>query len=168
MVNPAIDPAAWGAMDWIVAVVLGVSILISLWRGFVREAISLAGWVMAFLVAYIYADEMSSLLSNSIANATGRHVVSIAILFVATLILANILRRLATGFVSATGLSLLDRLLGTAFGLARGVIIILVAVDLLRQLLSPQDLQWLDQSQLMPHLDYLAQWAQMLFYNINN
>jgi membrane protein required for colicin V production len=59
-------------------------------------------------------------------------------------------------------------LLGTAFGLARGIIIILVAVYFLRHLVPPQELQWLDQSQLMPHLDMLAQWARSLFYDYNS
>ncbi len=60
-----------------------------------------------------------------------------------------------------------DRLLGTVFGFARGVILILVFVFVLRQLVPPRDLQWLHHSQLMPHLDMLAQWAQSLFAQFN-
>jgi len=54
-------------------------------------------------------------------------------------------------------------LLGTVFGVARGIILVLVCVFVLRQLVPPQDLQWLQQSQLMPHLDVLGQWAQEMF-----
>lgn len=159
--------AELGAVDWIIIVVLGLSVLLSLWRGFVREAISLAGWIAAFVIANMFVDEMASLLSQWIVNTTGRFVVAYAVLFVITLIVTTVLRHLAVKVVRVTGLSLLDRLLGTVFGFARGVIIILVAVYLMRQLLAPQDLVWLDQSLLMPHLDMVAQWAQMLFYNFN-
>ena len=86
-----------------------------------------------------------------------------AILFVGTLAASTVLTYLAAQLVKATGLSLLDRLLGTVFGFARGVILILVCVFILRQLVSPTDLLWLDQSQLMPHLDMLGRWARSLF-----
>ena len=79
--------------------------------------------------------------------------------------LAGILGKLGSQVVKATGLSLVDRLLGTVFGFARGIIIVLVMVYILRQLAPPQNLQWLAQSQLMPHLDMLAQWVQLLFSN---
>ena len=160
-----ISISQFSATDWVIVVVLAVSIGLSLWRGFVREAIALAGWVAAYILANLYVDEMASLLAGTIANVTGRYVVAFAILFVATLVLATLLRKLATGLVKVAGLSLLDRLLGTVFGFARGIIVILVGVYLLRQLIAPQDLAWLDQSQLMSHVDYVAQWAQRLFYN---
>jgi membrane protein required for colicin V production len=53
--------------------------------------------------------------------------------------------------------------LGTVFGFARGIIIVLVVVYVLRQLAPPQNLLWLDESQLMPHVDMLGQWVQALF-----
>jgi len=158
----------FSAVDWVITVILVISVGLSLWRGFMREAIALAGWVTAYLIANLYVDEMASLLAQSIANVTGRYVVAFAILFVLTLIVATILRRLVTGLVKAAGLSVLDRLLGTVFGFARAVIVILVGVYLMRQLIAPQDLGWLEESQLMPHIDYVAQWAQRLFYNVSN
>lgn len=156
------------AVDWVIIVLLTLSIMLSLWRGFVREAISLAGWVAAFVIANMFVDEIAMLLARWIVNITGRYVVGYAMLFVGTLILAGLLGRLGAQVVKVTGLSLLDRLMGTVFGLARGMIIILVVVYMLRQLVPPQDLQWLHHSQLMPHLDMVAQWAQMLFYELNS
>ena len=157
-----------GTVDWVIIVVLSVSVVLSLWRGFVREAISLAGWVAAFVIANLYVVEMTRLLAPLIDSPTGRYVVAYAILFVLTLLLAAVIRRLAVQAVRITGLSLLDRILGTAFGFTRGVILIPVSVYLLRHLAPPQDLQWLDQSELMPHVDMLAQWAQTVFYSIND
>ena len=157
------EVAVLTAVDWVIIVVLAVSTLLSLWRGFVREALSLAGWVAAFLIANLFVDQMASVLAGTIDNITGRYVASYAILFVATLIIATFVTYLAGQLIRATGLTVLDRLLGTVFGFARGIIIILVIVFVLRQLVPPPDLLWLDQSVLMPHVDMLGQWARGLF-----
>lgn len=162
-----IDMSQLTAVDWVIIVVLVVSTLLSLWRGFVREALSLAGWVAAFLVANLFVDQMASLLAGTIGNITGRYVAAYAILFVATLVSATFVTFLAGKLVSATGLSLLDRLLGTVFGFARGIILILVCVFVLQQLMRPQDLQWLQHSTLMPQVDMLGQWAQDMFARVN-
>lgn len=162
------EVSALTAVDWVIIVVLAVSTLLSLWRGFVREALSLAGWVAAFLVANLFVDQMASLLAGTIDNITGRYVAGYAILFVATLIVATFATYVAGQLVKATGLSVLDRVLGTVFGFARGIIIILVCVFVLRQLVPPPDLLWLDQSALMPHVDMLGQWARQLFDQTNS
>tara|TARA_R110001592_G_scaffold363248_6_gene682429 strand:+ start:132680 stop:133198 length:519 start_codon:yes stop_codon:yes gene_type:complete len=156
------------AVDWVIIVVLVLSTLLSLWRGFVREALSLAGWVAAFLIANLFVDQMASLLAGTIDNITGRYVAAYAILFVTTLIVATFVIYLAGQLIRATGLTVLDRLLGTVFGFSRGVIIILVVVFVLRQLVPPPDLLWLDQSVLMPHVDMLGQWARELFDRSNS
>lgn len=160
-----VDWVSFNAMDWFILVVLGSSILLSLWRGFVREAVSLAGWIAAFVVANMFVDELASMLAQWVVNVTGRYIAAYALLFVGTLVLASVVGKLGSQVVRATGLSLLDRLLGTVFGFARGIIIVLVLVYMLRQLAPPQNVQWLHQSQLMPHLDMLAQWVQLLFSN---
>ncbi|MCB1854744.1 MAG: CvpA family protein [Pseudomonadales bacterium] len=153
----------FGAVDWVIVVVMTLSVLLSLWRGFAREALSLAGWVAAFLIANLFVDQMAALLAGAINNITGRYVAAYAILFVGTLVASTLATYLVAQLVRATGLSLLDRLLGTVFGFARGVILILVCVFVLRQLVAPTDLQWLDHSQLMPHIDMFGRWARSLF-----
>lgn len=162
------EVSALTAVDWVIIVVLAISTLLSLWRGFVREALSLAGWVAAFLVANLFVDQMASLLAGTIDNITGRYVAAYAILFVVTLIVATFATYVAGQLIKATGLSVLDRVLGTVFGFARGIIIILVCVFVLRQLVPPPDLLWLDQSALMPHVDMLGQWARQLFDQTNS
>jgi membrane protein required for colicin V production len=161
------NPAQFNAVDWVIIVVLILSTALSLWRGFAREALSLAGWVAAFIIANLFGGEMASLLAGAIDNVTGRYVAAYAILFVGTLIVAGLLSKLVAQLVSFTGLTLLDRLLGMVFGFARGVILILVAVFVLRQLVPPGDLQWLHRSQLMPHLEMLAQWTQLMFQQMD-
>tara|TARA_B110000977_G_scaffold46298_1_gene62984 strand:- start:1568 stop:2053 length:486 start_codon:yes stop_codon:yes gene_type:complete len=159
-----VDWVNFTAVDWAIIAVLGLSILLSLWRGFVREAVSLAGWIAAFVIANMFVGEMATFLQQWIANVTGRYVAAYALLFAGMLIVAGIVGKLSAQVVKVTGLTLLDRLLGTVFGFARGIIIVLVVVYVLRQLVPPQNLLWLDESQLMPHVDMLGQWVQALFF----
>ena len=151
--------------DWVIIVILAVSTLLSLWRGFVKEALSLLGWVAAFVDAHLFVDQLALQLSAAISNVTGRYVAAYAMLFVSTLVVFTLVVKVATSLVRAAGLSVLDRVLGTIFGFARGVILILVAAYVIKQLVSPQDQQWLHQSVLMPHLNMLADWVQTVFAN---
>ena len=72
---------ALNAADWVIITVVGLSMLISLLRGFVREAFSLAGWVLGFVVAMVFADRLAYLLTGFIDDATGRDIVAFALLF---------------------------------------------------------------------------------------
>lgn len=161
-----IDLSQLNGVDWFIIVVLTISTVLSLWRGFVREALSLLGWVAAFIIAHLFVDQLAAQLS-AIANMTGRYIAAYAILFVATLVLFTVVVRLAVKLVRVTGLTVLDRLLGTVFGFARGVIIILVLAYVVQQLVPPDETQWLHESLLMPHLNMLAEWVQVVFANVN-
>lgn len=152
-------------VDWMIIVVLTISTLWSLWRGFVREALSLLAWVAAFVIAHLFVDQLATMLAGAIANVSGRYIAAYAILFVSTLVIFNLVIYLATRLVHFTGLTVLDRVLGTVFGFARGVIIMLVLAYVAQQLLVPQDRPWLENSLLMPHLTMLADWVQTVFAN---
>jgi len=113
------------AVDWILLAVLGLSMLLGLWRGLVQEVLSLAGWVAAFFVAQIYAPQAAAWLpmegsSQMLRYAAGFVAVFIAVL-VATVLVSFVIKKL----VSAVGLGPLDRLLGSVFGLLRGLVILL-------------------------------------------
>ena len=155
-----LDAFTW--VDWAVVAVVGLSTLLSLLRGFTREALSLLGWIAAFVLAYIFAGELASRMTGLISNITARYIAAWLLLLVAVLLLTGLVSMLVTQMVRATGLGTLDRLLGTIFGFARGVIIVLVLVFLVRELLPPRDQVWLYQAQLMPQIDALLSWAMQL------
>ena len=162
-----IDWAQLNGVDWAIIVVLVLSVMLSLWRGFAREALSLAGWLVAYIVANLFGGALASLLSGLITNVTGRYIVAYALLFVGTLMLSGVIAMLTAQLVKVTGLSLLDRLLGMAFGFARGLILVIVAVFVVRHLVPPEELQVLYQSQFMPHIEMLSQWGQDMFSRYN-
>ena len=160
--------ATYNGMDWFIVVVVTASILISLWRGFTREAMSLAGWVIAFVLANLFAGPLSNYLAGIIENVTGRYIVAWSVLFLLILVASGFAAMGISRLMKASGLGLLDRLLGTVFGFARGVLIIMALVFVLRELVPPSDQQWLYQSQLMPHVDVLMNWSQQMFDKVRS
>ena len=128
---------------------------------------SLAGWVLAFVLANLFVDQLASMLAGLVENITGRYVLAYVAIFGGTLMVSGVAGLLAAKIMKVTGLSVLDRLLGTVFGFARGVILVLVVVFVLRQLAPPDDVQWLQESRLMPHLDMLAEWTRTVFAGLN-
>jgi membrane protein required for colicin V production len=160
--------AALNGWDWFVIVVVTLSVLVSLWRGFSREALSLAGWVLAFILANVFAGMLSDYLAGFIDNITGRYIVAWSLIFVLVLVLSGFAAKGVSRLLKASGLGLLDRLLGTVFGFARGMIIIMALAFVIRELVPPRDQQWLHQSQLMPHIDMLMTWSQEMFDKVRS
>lgn len=146
-------------VDWVIIGTIVVSALISLTRGFVKEALSLTTWVIAGLVAWMFGGAFADLLTGYIETPSLRVIVACGILFVLTLILGGLLNYLIGQLVVATGLSGTDRFLGMVFGAARGVLLVVVAAGLLS--LAPVEADdWWRQSQLIPHFLLVADWSK--------
>jgi membrane protein required for colicin V production len=122
-------------LDYAVVGVMAVSMLWGAWRGLVREVISLAGWVIAFLAASLFAGPLAEVLPQSIPTPELRSVAAFIAVFVGALIVAALFGLVLSKIVRAVGLAALDRVLGTLFGLARGVLLV-VAFALLAGLTS--------------------------------
>ena len=116
------------AFDYTVLLIVGVSILISVMRGLVREALALAGWVAAFWVAASYSVPLAPLLPEAVPNETLRLLAAFVALFLGSLLLASLLTIALAELVKKLGMGAVDRGLGALFGLARGVLIVLVMV----------------------------------------
>ena len=132
------------AFDYVVLTVLAASIALGLLRGLVKEVLSLAAWIAAFVVANRYAPEMADLLPDAIKGAVVRLVAGFAVLFIATLLLASLVNRAIAHIISAVGLKPVDRGLGSLFGLARGVLIVLTGVILAGMTELPRQPVWRD------------------------
>ncbi len=148
-----------GWADWTIIGIIVASTLISLIRGFVREALSLATWAIAAWVGFKFSLPFSKLLPAFIHSPTIRNVTAFAILFLATLIVGVLINILISTLVNKTGLSGTDRLLGMCFGVARGVLLVAVIVLLVNMTQVKKD-EWFEQSQLIPHFQGLATWLQ--------
>lgn len=155
--------------DWIIVGILTMSALISLIRGFVREALSLASWAAAFVVAVAFHDKMFALLETVIEKDYVRDILAYVLLFAGTLIVGSIVTYLLGEIVRRTGLSGTDRLLGMIFGAARGAIVVLVLVIFLPSLLIDieQD-QWWKESQLIPQFMMVRDWSEQTFGEVSD
>lgn len=146
-------------IDWVILAVLAVSALISLKRGFVREALSLASWVIAFIIARLFSGNLATLLDGMVETSSLRWIIAFAILFVGTIVIGAMLNHLISELVRATGLTGTDRVFGMVFGLIRGVIILVAVVYGLQYTLVPEDAWW-KESIFIPYLSTLADWAR--------
>jgi len=144
--------------DWAIIAVLAISTLMSLRRGFLKEALSLGTWIAAFVVARQFHGPMDQLLETHIVDSLMRSIAAFAALFVGTLLVGAALGFLLGALINATGLSSTDRVLGMVFGFARGALIVTVVIGLLNLTPLVND-SWYTTASLVPHFETVAQWA---------
>lgn len=114
-------------LDWIFAVVLLGSLALGAMRGLVFELFSLLSWLLAFMLAQWFAPEVGQKLPITGASDTVRYAAGFVTVFVLMLFLGGLIARVATKLFAVIGLRPVDRVLGAAFGLARGVLLVLAA-----------------------------------------
>ena len=145
--------------DYAILTIIGISALLSLFRGYVKEMLSLVAWAAAFWVAFAFSDQGARMLAEYIATPSVRMVVAFAVLFVATLIVGGMVNYLMGQLVEKTGLSSTDRMMGLVFGIVRGVAVVAIIVLLAGLTPVPHD-PWWQQSQLIHHFQELALWMR--------
>jgi membrane protein required for colicin V production len=150
-------------IDYAILGIIGLSALISLVRGFVKEAMSLATWIAAFFVASRFYADLAVFLD--ISDPLFRNGVAIAILFVLTLILGALINYIIGELVSKTGLSGTDRVLGVCFGAVRGVFIVAALLLFIDTMTGFAQTDWWQQSRLIPEFGIVIQWFFSLVQN---
>ena len=131
-------------LDYAVIGVFAVSLILGAWRGLVREIVSIFGWVIAFLAANLLAGPLGPAMPDLIPTPELRVAVAYAAIFVAALLVTALAGLVLSKVVSAVGLGGIDRLLGAAFGAARGVLILLAAALLAGLTSAPRQAYWRD------------------------
>jgi membrane protein required for colicin V production len=131
-------------LDYALLGVFAVSVVVGAWRGLVREVVSILGWVIAFLAANLLAGPLGPHLPQAIPGAELRVAAAYVAVFVAALILTALAGLLLSTVVRAVGLAGIDRLLGAAFGAARGLLILLAAAVLAGLTSVPKQAVWRD------------------------
>jgi len=114
--------------DYTVIVIVLLSALLGWWRGLVYEIFSLLSWVAAVLLARLLAPSLLPYMPSGLGSEILRTAAAYAILFIVTLLLGGVVAWLLSRLVKFAGLKWQDGLLGTLFGIARGILVALVLV----------------------------------------
>ncbi len=149
---------ALGWVDLALLVVLLLSLGLGLWRGFVLEALALLGWVVAYFAAVWLAPQWSLHLPLGEPGSGLNHAAAFAAAFLVVLIGWGLASRLVRLLVNATPLRGADRVLGAAFGLLRGVLLLMLLAVVVAQTPAARSPQW--------HQSQGAQWLTVALQGV--
>jgi membrane protein required for colicin V production len=156
-------------LDYLIIVIFILSMLVGLKRGFIKESISLATLIAAFFIAITFSGSLAEWLDSSagaqsfvksLAHIFGENNaadalslitigLSFFILFLLTMVIGEIINKMASGATLIPGLGLIDLILGAGFGVVRGFLINVAVLFMLGLTSVPQGNAWV-QSQLLP------------------
>lgn len=136
-------------IDIIIIGIVTVSALIGVFRGLVKEALSLASWFAAIVAGTLFSAQLADLMVNLINNASLRRIAAFVLLFVVVIFAGTLVSNLISKLTEAAGLKGADRTLGALFGVLRGMIIVLVLVLVCRAFDVTQ--RWFEGSLLVPY-----------------
>lgn len=148
-------------LDYVLIAIIAVSALISLARGFVREAFSLAIWILAFWISWSFFRDLEPHFGSIIDSPTVRLGLAFGLLMLATLVVGGMVNYLLIQLIERTGMSGTDRFIGMVFGAARGVLLVAVLVLLAGLTTFPQE-SWWSESRMVPYFEELAYWLRDL------
>jgi len=112
--------------DIVVCSILGLSLLSSLFKGFVKEVFSLLSYLGGFLLAIKYQGNFAQVLMENISSKPIAKVIAFVTIYVLTYIIISLMGKVIRGMlVSGTKLSMFDRLMGGIVGFGRGMVIVI-------------------------------------------
>ncbi|MBI0094762.1 MULTISPECIES: CvpA family protein [Gilliamella] len=147
-------------MNWVDITIISIiafSASVSIVRGFIREALSLVSWGLAFFISghfYTYITPYLTYFDSDII----RIAVAITILFFATLLVCSVVSYVIGQLVQKTGLSGTDRVLGICFGILRGILVVAALLFFIDTFTPLSKSPYWTQSQLIPHFHFIIRW----------
>ncbi len=148
---------AW--LDIVVIAFVAISILVGIFRGFVKEILSLSSWVLAAFIAYNFGELAASYVTPYISEPTLALAIAYVVVFLLALIAFSIVSYLISKLFSATGMSAIDRSLGSVFGAVRAAVIMGFLI-LIGHFLNLQEQSWWQDSQLLEYFQPVADWIK--------
>lgn len=147
-------------LDGVVLAVIFISALLAMFRGFVREVLSIAAWVAAAILAYLFYEELIPYISQYVDNRSVAVGLSAAAIFLVSLIVVSLITMKISDFVMDSPVGVLDRFLGFLFGAARGLLLVVVAVIFFNWLVDDANRpEWVTSAVSYPQL---SKWGEDL------
>lgn len=146
-------------LDYTIIAIILFSAIISFFRGFLREAISLGFWIVGLLVALKFAYPIHERFIHGIASPMLGYLVAFVGLFLIVFIVGVVTNMIIHAMITAAGLSYLDRMIGIVFGLARGFAVVIVLLLFINNG-SLADTTAIEQSKIAPHFMPTVTWLQ--------
>jgi membrane protein required for colicin V production len=153
-------------VDWVILGILGLSSLIGLIRGLIKEAMSLVVWALALFVATHFKAQASVLLEQYIQTPSLREMSAFGGLFAATLFVGAMVNFVLGQIVKMTGLGGTDRVLGAVFGGARGFLVVMAIIIFLPPIVPIDKDNWWHQSRLIPEFQAFEDSAKVIFSHL--
>ncbi len=126
--------------------------LLGAWRGLVYEVLSVLGWVVSFYVAQYFAPTVAGWLPMLSSSETVRYAAAFVLVFIAAVFASGLLAFLLKKLIESIGLRPVDRTMGAAFGVVRGVILLLAAAVVINMTALEKSVWW-QESKGAPFLD---------------
>jgi membrane protein required for colicin V production len=148
-------------MDWpdyLILSICAISVLVGVLRGLVKEAFSIAVWVLAFVLAFQFSENLASLLEETVSLPSARSALAFSGIFISVLVVGGLINYLLGKLVEKTGLSGTDRILGGAFGIFRGLILVVAMILVAGLTPIPRDPWWAESKSIQAFMP-LADWA---------
>ncbi|MDF1586903.1 CvpA family protein [Geminicoccaceae bacterium 1502E] len=149
------------ALDLIVLVVVALSALVALSRGFVREVLTLAAWIGAFVTAFYVFEPVRPLVLQVVRQDLLTDLATAALVFIVPLIAFKILGGMIARAVADGPLGSLDKLAGLGFGALRGALLVSAAWLLAGMFLQPERYPpWVQEATLLPQIKTASGWLR--------
>ena len=148
-------------LDFIIIGIIAVSSLVSVVRGFLKEAFSLAAWVVAGIAAFMLSPRLALLVPDAIESDTVRLGIAAVTIFIVTLLAGGMINFVIHKAAVKVGLSGTDRLLGVVFGVLRGIVIVVILIMLAGLTPIPSE-SWWQASVLIEYFLSVTEWMQSI------
>ena len=140
-------------IDGVVAIVIILSALLAYSRGLVREALAIVGWILATVMAFVFADQVTPLVrqipvvGDFIGDSCELSVIAaFAAVFAVVLVIVSIFTPLFSSLIQRSVLGGIDQGLGFLFGALRGILLVAVAFFVYQTVLEAQDIEMVENS----------------------
>ncbi len=148
------------SLPWIDIVIIAlfvISILIGIYRGFVKETLSVVSWALAAVVAFRYGEQASAYIKPYIQQEPLDLAIAYVAVFLISLIVFSVISHLISQIFDSSGMKGIDRSIGSIFGAIRAAAIIVILV-LVGRFMAMDNQQWWMDSQFIPYFEPLVEW----------